>query len=311
MRNIIYFFILLVNYISFSCKKKIPKSEVLRIGTEICARQPLFLRNIGFDPLRSAFSTTQNNSNGIVLLEIPLNMSDSSKIKTYQHESWKRNGWMGSITSGEDGTTYTVPVPKINTLDRPLSKMNKIYKISPFNGEMVEFINLPAADTTSKVVPFGVLGLYFDCHGKRIFASSVAGSTRNSENGIIYSIDPKTAEVKDKLSGFDAMGLFVAGITGEKILYFGSARKPIIYGIELDAEGNFVGKPEIKLSLQNLGPRGDDKARRIRLNKNGLLEVYGVEFNYNLVANTTVPQSFYQFEFDINKDKWEFRSVRN
>jgi hypothetical protein len=98
--------------------------------------------------------------------------------------------------------------------------------------------------------------------------------------------------------------LCVGGMTGEKKLYYGSARRPVIYSILLTKAGKFDGIPKEELSLDMLGPRGDDKARRIRFDKNGDMLIYGIEFNYNLTAPTEKQESFYRFRYYSDVKKW-------
>jgi hypothetical protein len=304
--------ILSLNLLVFQAcnQKRKVKSENYRIGAESCVRQPYFIKQIGMNPERSAFTTLLNNKTGVCLVEFPKDMADTANYKIYQHDSWKQYGHMGSLTSGIDGSEFVAPVPVVNTLGRSLSDLNRIFRIDPVTEVMKPFVALPKIDSTEGVVPYAILGLYYDCHSKKIHASSVAGSTRDNEKGVIYLINPDDGKIEDKLVGFDAIGLFVSGITGAKVLYFGSARNSNIYGIELADDGTFIGKPKIEFSLEQKGPRGDDKARRIRQNKQGILEVYGVEFNFNLTANTQIEQSLYQFEYLEAEEKWEFKSVR-
>jgi hypothetical protein len=294
--------------IALCCQSKMSKEEIIRIGIEQCARQPLFVLNEGFNPSKSAFSTTQPNINGLVLIEATGIPSDTN-FKYYRHPSWKKMGNMGSITTGADGTIYTAPVPKINTLERPLSKMNVIYKVNHITGQMTELCILPKADTTTGVVPYAVMGVFYDCHSGKLYASSVAGSSADNENGAIYLINPISGEIEDEYKGIDCIGLFVTGITGEKRLYLGSARSSDIYSIEINKEGKFIGKHKIEFTLDQLGPRGDDKARRIRIDGNGNFLIFGVEFNFSLAAPTVIPQSIYQFGFNSENNKWELITI--
>jgi hypothetical protein len=169
---------------------------------------------------------------------------------------------------------------------------------------MKPLINLPMAARPGTENVFGLLGLFYDCHGKKIYASSVAGSTRDKENGIIYAVDPVDGKVTDQLTDRDALGLCVGGITGEKRLYFGSSRTPDIYSVELSKSGRFKGAVKKECSLDLLGPRGDDKARRIRFDKNGNMTIFGVEFNYNLTAPSEKQETIYHFRYDEEEKKW-------
>ena len=287
-----------------SCKEKMDDDEIAQIGITACQRQPQFLPTTGLDPKRTAFSTSEKRMKGLVLLQFPANAADTAGRKTWQHPSWTLYGYMGPLTTDDNGNVYTAPIPVINELDNPRDKRNTIYKVESNTGEMMPSVNLPLPANTSDENIFGILGLYYDCHAQLLYASSVAGSTRDKEAGVIYAVDPRSGKIIDQLSGKDAMGLCVGGITGQKRLYFGSSRTPGIYSIELTKGGKFTGSPRKEFSLDLLGPRGDDKARRIRFAKNGYLDIYGVEFNYNLTAPTERQETVYHFRFDEEEKKW-------
>ncbi|MBL7765141.1 MAG: hypothetical protein JNJ58_03535 [Chitinophagaceae bacterium] len=284
------------------CKESMTETEISGIGMQSCRQSAPFIRKLGFDPSRTAFSSSEKNMKGLAIFELP-KPGDTIK-KLWQHKTWSQFGYMGSITTDENGNAYTAPIPFVNTLDNPVSIINRIYKVDAQSSELKLFAILPQADTSPGVVPHGVLGLFYDCHGHKLYAASVAGSTMEKENGILYMLDPATGKVLDELKGFDACGVFVGGITGEKKLYFGHARTPNIYTVSLDKEGYFDGKPEIALSLDQLGPRGDDKARRIRYDQYGNLMVFGVEFNFNLAAQSDKPETVYQFGYNRVEKKW-------
>lgn len=289
----------------FSCEEEMTKQEIAQIGMTPCKSTAPFVQRTGLNPRYSGFSTSESAIKGLVLVQFPLNPQDTAGKRTWQDPSWQQYGWMGSITTDKVGNAYTAPLPKVNTLDNPLSKMNRIYKVDANTGKMDVFTVLPAADTSNGVVSFAVLGVYYDCHGDKIYASTVAGSTRDEERGVIYVIDPKDGKIVDEWEAGDAMGLFVGGATGEKRLYYGSARTSDVYSIELSKAGEFRGKSRKELSLDQLGPRGDDKARRIRLDARGNLLVFGVEFNYSLAAQSNKPETIYKFGYNQNEKKWE------
>jgi hypothetical protein len=294
----------------FSCQEKMTEDEIARIGIESCRKPAAFISKIGFDPLKSAYSSSDKRLSGIVLIEATKGGNDSS-MRKWQDSSWVRYGHMGSITTDENGNAYTAPIPFVNNLENTLKTIHRIYKINSETGHMSSFIDLPAIDSVAGVCAFGVLGLYYDCHGKKLYAASVGGSTQDEEKGKIYVIDPLNGKVVDEMGGYDALGLFVGGMTGEKKLFFGHARSSEVYGVVLDKEGKLVGKPKVELSLDGLGPRGLDKARRIRADKYGNLIIYGIDFSYNLAAQTERPESLYQFGYDKAGKKWGLMEVRN
>jgi hypothetical protein len=287
-----------------SCSEKMEEEEVTQIGISQCQRQPVFLPGTGFNTKRSALSTSEGRIKGLVLVQLPERQGDTAGRKTWQHPSWNSFGWMGPITTDEQGNAYTAPIPVINILDNPPGKQNTVYKVDSKTAVMTPLANLPGADSAAKENVFGLLGLYYDCHAKKLYASSVAGSNRLTEKGIIYLIDPENGKVLDKLTGIDAMGLCTGGITGTKRLYFGSSRNAEVYSVQLTKAGEFKGTPQKEFSLDMLGPRGDDKARRIRFDKNGDLLIHGVEFNYNLTAPTEKQETIYRFRYDEEEKKW-------
>lgn len=287
-----------------SCNEKMDEDEVAQIGISICQKQPQFLTSTGLNPKRCAFSTSEKKMKGLVLVQIPENNADTANRKTWQHPSWSRFGYMGSISTDDNGNVYTIPIPVINELENPADKQNIIYIVENAGGEMKPLVNLPIPESRGDENAFGLLGIYFDCHARILYAASVAGSTRDKEQGVIYAIDPVDGKIIDRLTGYDAMGLCTGGITGQKRLYFGSSRTSDIYSVELTKTGKFVSSAKKEFTLDLSGPRGDDKARRIRFEKNGYLTVYGVEFNYNLTAPTEKQETIYHFRYDEEEKKW-------
>ena len=291
-----------------SCEEKMTEDEVARIGIEPCRKPATFIKQLGFDPSRSAFTSTDTRLKGIVLVQFPANNLDTMQ-RIYQDTSWSIFGVMGPITTDETGNCYTAPIPFVNTLENTLSTINTIYKIDQQNGKMESFMQLPKIDSVAGVIPFGVLGLYYDCHGKKLYASTVGGSTIEKENGHLYVIDMSTKKIIDQINNVDAMGLFVGGFTGEKRLYFGNARNSELKSISLNKEGEFNGKPQTELSLDGLGPRGMDKARRIRFDQYGNLIIHGIDFSFNLAAQSDRPESVYKFGYNREDKKWIYMEL--
>jgi hypothetical protein len=302
-RYLRWFYVLLCTGMA-SCGEKMDEDEVTQIGINQCQRQPQFLAGTGFNTKRSALSTSEGRIKGLVLVQLPEKPGDTVGRKTWQHPSWKNFGWMGPITTDEQGNAFTAPIPVINILDNPPGKQNIVYKVDSKTAVMAPLTDLPGADSAAKENVYGLLGLYYDCHAQKLYASSVAGSSRDKEKGIIYLVDPTDGKVLDKLPGIDAMGLCTGGVTGTKRLYFGSSRVPAVYSVELTKAGNFKGGVQKEFSLDMLGPRGDDKARRIRFDKNGDMLIFGVEFNYNLTAPTERQEAQYRVRYDEEEKKW-------
>jgi hypothetical protein len=56
-----------------------------------------------------------------------------------------------------------------------------------------------------------------------------------------------------------------------------------------------------------LGPTGDDNIRRIKFEKGtGNMQLFGVEFNFNLTAPTEKQESIYTFSWNGESKLWEF-----
>lgn len=64
-----------------------------------------------------------------------------------------------------------------------------------------------------------------------------------------------------------------------------------------------------EFTLDGIGPRGDDKARRIRFDKYGRMNITGIPFNYNLTANSNPLESKYQFQWNEDEKLWKRVSV--
>jgi hypothetical protein len=166
---------------------------------------------------------------------------------------------------------------------------------------------LPTLAAPNAENPFGLMGLAYDCDTKVIYATSIAGSTREKENGRIFALDRQTYQILDTLNNIDCLGIGVVYIQGEKRLMLGKARNGAILSIGLSPEGKFVGSRRKELSLEGLGPRGDDIARKIRVLPDGALQIQGVEFYFNLIAPTEKQETKYLFKF-MNQ-KWLLMKV--
>ena len=303
------FYILLVIFFIVSCKEKVKEEDAYSIGTISCQVQPYYLAHTGLNPKSSALSTSEKRIKGLVLIEFNNTPSGTTIDKTWQPKSWSRYGSMGPITTDDKGNSYVAPVPEINVLDNPVEEQNVIYKVDSYTSEMAPFIKLPLPTTMNNQNPYGLLGLYFDCSAKILYASSISGSDENNERGVIYAINTETGKVVDSYKGIDAMGLCVGGITGQKRLYIGSSRNSTAYSIELLKNGKFTGSVKKEFSLDMLGPRGDDKVRKIRFDNMGIMMVAGIDFNYNLKATSEKRESLYRFIFNPAEKKWEYEGI--
>jgi hypothetical protein len=298
MKNIPFFFIACT--VMLACR-----NNRIVYSDNNCKLVPPFVGRLGFNTRNALFSTSEKKMMGLVLIESadPLN-PQARVIKKYQDSSWKKAGWLASIQLDEHGNIYTAPAPFISVLNNPASNQNTVYRVNGQNGHMDPFIKLPPPDSATSQNPYGILGMIYLCETGSLYISTVAGSNRHIEKGVLYQADAATGKISAKLTGMDILGMGIAYTGGERRLFLGSARSSDVYAVALDKEGNFSGKPALAFSLDGLGPRGDDKVRRIRTNKDGSLEVHGMEFNFNLIAPTEKQETVYRFVYDESQKKW-------
>lgn len=288
-----------------ACKagKEVPEDEVSTIGLNPCKQQPKFISKTGLNPSRAALSTSERQVMGVSLIEV--SNDPNAAYKKWQHPDWNKHGWMGPVVIDEQGNAYVAPIPQISVLDNAKKDQNTVYKIATESGAMTSLVALPVGEKLPGDNPFGLMGLYYDCYNQVLFASSLFASSADEEKGMLYSIDVATGKIIDQLEGYDAIGIASCGVTGSYRLYFGSSRKPVVLSVGLYRDGSFKSDVREEFSLEMLGPRGDDKARRIRIDKDGDMLINGVEFNYNLTAPTEKQETLYRFRFDQGEGKWK------
>ncbi len=298
--------------IIFLCFFIIPNNLVAQSAIKPCQKEPDFIKSLGFDPLWTALSTSEKKLTGIALIEFEQMEGQKSPSPTnpkktvYQAPSWKSFGYLSSIAFDINGNAYTIPTPLISMLYNPIEKLNTIYRLDQYTGVLNEWLNLPITSKTTTRNPFGLLGITYDCTANILIASTVAGSDRYQEKGMIFLINPNTQKIIDTLMHKDAIGLNVAfDENKQKRLYIGSARNGNIISIPINAQGQLVkSKLRKELSLQGFGPRGDDKARKIKMVE-GALIISGVAFNYNLQASSEKPETVYTFKWNTSAKNWD------
>lgn len=299
LRRNIYVLLWLAGMLAVSCKHK----EEIEFDANSCKSVPKFTAALGYDQRRSFFSTSDTRKMGLLLVESEQPGNVAAPAKVYQHPSWRQGGWLAPIMLDNEGNIFTAPAPFINVLDNPAANQNTIYKVDTNTGIMDVFMRLPVADSTVQN-PFGIIAMAWLCETGTLYVSSVAGSDRQHERGVIYAIDVKEKKIIDKLTATDAMGMGITYITGQRQLFFGNARNSTVSSIELDKNGKFAGKPVTAFTLEGLGPRGDDKVRRINADRSGNLNVIGMEFNFNLIAPREKQEHNYKATYYAGDQKW-------
>jgi hypothetical protein len=280
------------------------KIEFPLIPNADCKRLPNFIREIGFNPTTCAFSTSERTRQGVVLIDLS---KQNKQQAIYQDPTWKQHGNMGPLAIDENGNAFVAPLPVVNVLTNKREDQNRIYKINHVSGKMELCIDLGVQHVSYETNPYGVVGLFYDCTKKLIYASSVSGSNIEKEVGAIYCIDPNTkpASVISVLKNTDAMGLGVASFNHKPCVFFGSTRNHSIQYCTLNENGSINTDKRNAFSLINQGPRGDDIAKKIRFNQQGEILVTGTPFYYNLTAPTYVQESIYTFSFSVKHQQWK------
>ena len=191
-------------------------------------------------------------------------------------------------------------------LYNPFQKLNTIYQLNAYTGVLDEWLNLPFKVKKNTNNPFGLLGITYDCTANILIASSVLGSDRKQQNGVLYLIDVTSKKIIDTLNQKDAIAVAVAfDEYKQKRLYFGSARNGDILSIPINNQGKLIkSKMRKELSLEGFGPRGDDKARKIKMG-DGFLTINGTAFNYNLQASSEKPETIYTFKWNQQSKIWD------
>lgn len=219
------------------------------------------------------------------------------KRQVIQHPSWESFGYLGPVTVDGRGNIYTAPVPVINVLRNPALRQNKILQVSGKSGELSEYLDLGGSLTYNPENPYGILTLFVECDLNILYAGTVSGSSRELIKGEVVAIDLGKNEVIGRVTGLDPLGVTVGKINGKWVLISGDSRSSNIYMRALSTAGNFTDDSwQPIISLSSRGPRGNDKARRLRFQKTGELIVHGVEFNFNLTAPTEKEETIYQFK---------------
>jgi len=294
MRNC-YFYIALLSLAA--CTDKMDKRDAMKVGTIDCRSVPTFVRSTPISPSKTAFVTSQKRQKGVTLLEYGTD-------KQWQHPSWTQFGYFGQISTARDGRIFLAPTPVINVASEPEVGYNSVFSIDPNTGLLSPFVVLGERKAYDPNNPYGVMGISYDCSANVLYATSVYQSDKENERGVLYAIDVATQQVIDGYEGIDAFGCFALGTTGEKRLYFGSTRNSTVRSIELDAQGKFIGKPQEEFTIDMLGPRGDDKVKKIAF-KNNRLIVTGYEFMNTLIAPTQTQETKYIFTFDRGTKTWK------
>lgn len=276
-------------------------------GVYGCARVPNFIFGLGLQ--QPAIDTTVIKYPGVVIRDL------QGQQRLYQHPSWKITGHVGSTVRDSQGNVYIVPVPTIGLDTNPLARRNIVYRIDGNTGLLNTFVELPVTKQESQSNPFGTLGLAYDCETNSLYVSSVADSSHDSVNGVIYQINVATQEIVDKLVGIDALGVGVFNAATQKRLYYGDARSSSLFSVPLTSTGNFNHTEAKRYEQSLLALRNGDSTqiRKISFTTDRAgthaMTLSETEFSYRLNAETGLRYKNYYFEWSAEEQKWQFMSV--
>lgn len=270
--------------------------------TTQCKKAPEFASRLGFSN-NVAIITSILGVKGIMLADA----TNSGKI--FQDSSWVGHGYMGQFTTDEEGNIFVLPAPHVNLIDNPIATNNYVYKIDSKTGKLSLFVQLPNSANEQSPNAFGALGITYNCNHKSLYVSSVNNSTRKNEVGKIYQLDAVSGKILDSVLYFDAYGLLSLEIDDKEVLLCGSARNSNVYEISLNKKGGFSTDPKTIFSIAGLGPRGDDRVKKIEFDtKTFRLVVKGHEFNFNLSAPSENQQTSYSFSWTGDRWRWNTSS---
>lgn len=290
--------------ILLSCRTDLPAQ------LDQCKGLPRYIAKMGLDPRKAYLSTTERNLVGLALIESEQPGNPEARIlQVKQDKSWTNKGYLGAICTDQQGNSYILSAGKVNTLLNPFDKQNRVYKVDSQTGVMTTFVDLPMAVKPGPFNPFGVLGIFFDCSTNQLLVSTVAGSSEKKELGAVYKVDVKSKAITKLISEKDVYGLAVQIHKGKRTLFVADIRTSTVYAAEVDGANNLLSELKKEFSILGVGPRGDDKIRKIRFAKDGSMQLSTVLFYYNLTAPTDEQQSRLTYVFNSVSDRWELRSI--
>lgn len=272
-------------------------------GVTGCRGIPRFAARLGYAD-RLGISTSERMYKGLVIFDgrVPVT-ADPAQRDIHQEPSWDDAGTLGPFVIDRDGHVYTAAVPRTAVSDNPPGSLNVVYRIDSETAELQPFVTLPGVAGSSDN-PFGILGMTYDCDTHALYVSTVAGSTRQAEQGRIVRVDLASGVISDEMIGIDAIGLAVfQGRTGKR-LYVGLARSAEVGSVALDAEGHATGEFRIDLEIdERLAHFAEPRVRRISFDQTNMT-LFVVPFAFNLRAVSEQQQVVLRYGYDAERDSW-------
>lgn len=272
-------------------------------GVTGCRGIPRFAARLGYAD-RLGISTSERTYKGLVIFDgrVPVT-ADPAQRDIHQEPSWDDAGTLGPFVIDRDGHIYTAAVPRTAVSDNPPGSLNVVYRIDSETAELQPFVTLPGAAGSSDN-PFGILGMAYDCDTHALYVSTVAGSTRQAEQGRIVRVDLASGEISDEVIGIDAIGMAVFQGRAGKRLYIGLARSPEIGSVALDADGHATGEFRIDLEIdERMANFAEPRVRRISFDQTNMT-LFVVPFAFNLRAVSEQQQVVLRYGYDAERDGW-------
>lgn len=274
-----------------------------------CRAFPEFLKNMGFIPQKSYFTTSEKHLIGInaIMAETPDNPS-SEVLKTFQDESWKSAGYLSAMSIDKYGNVFVIPTPRITTIFNPFEEQNTIYKIATATGIMEPFVSIPVNHLPNPKNPFGLLSIAYDCASENLIVSTVSGSDEKNELGNVFVINTIDKTIKKILDSIDVYGIGIIDNGNIKELYLGSAKNQSLSKLSLDKNCQPISRIQKILDLSGVGKRGDDKIKKIRFINPNSVVLNVSPFYYNLSAPSENQAS--EIRLDQSSNGWKVVYIR-
>jgi hypothetical protein len=265
-----------------------------------CQHRPAFMHRLAI-PENARVSTS---TRGLLGFSILMRDPQTDRIRPLVHDTWKSAGNLGQFTYDKHGNIYLVPVPLTSLESNPPQDQNKVYVIDAATGRMRELIDLPAPRPIGTANPFGTVGLAYDCETHSLYVSSLAGSGPTDELGTIFRISLADTRIASRLDGVDALGIAVFKGSSGKRLYLGSARRPEVRSVALNAEGDFAGEPRLEFDLGTEGLPGNYRAQKIRFTERAQMQLKALPFAYSLRLIGAEDIAMLNLHY-LSDDRWE------
>lgn len=276
-----------------------------------CSGFPKFVHTLELKQSQWAFSTSSSKELGISIISLAKSgkRGDHDNEVLYRHETWDDFGYLGAIARDRLGNIFVAPTAKVNSLHNPKENQNTLMVISSDNGILQPFVTLTTKNNYATYNPFGIIGLHYDCGSDKLIASTLYHSTEQNELGEIFVIDPNDKTYRQIIKNVDAMGVAVFHSPESTFLLYASARDSRIMAVELTNELKAIGSPREVFNLAGLGPRGDDKGRKIVV-KSNIVEIYGTSFFFNLSAPSVIGENKYTLKYEPSINSFTLESIQ-